>query len=46
MKILIVDTYYKAFLDAAYSEEPALKLQSFESQRSRILDMCFGTSDF
>ena len=46
MKILVVDTYYKAFLAATYAAEPELKKQSYQAQRSALLQKCFGTSDF
>jgi hypothetical protein len=46
MKILVVDTYYAAFLARLYQARPELLKASFESQRQVLLDACFGTSDF
>ena len=46
MRILIVDTYYKAFLDTLYAEHSNLSLQSYESQWRTLMDQCFGTADF
>lgn len=46
MKILIADTYYKAFLDAAY-QSPQLALGStYQAQLDQLLDHAFGTADF
>ncbi|MBX3611673.1 MAG: glycosyltransferase [Hydrogenophaga sp.] len=46
MKILIVDTYYAAFLARLYADQPVLSSQSSDLQRRALLDACFGTSDF
>jgi hypothetical protein len=46
MKILIVDTYYPAVLDACYRAAPELSTGGYQNQLDALLDQCFGTSDF
>ena len=46
MKILIVDTYYPAFLAKVYQGIPNLTKDSYQSQLETLLEQCFGTSDF
>lgn len=46
MRIAIIDTYYPRFLAAHYRWKLGLSHTSFENQRQRLLDTCFGTSDF
>lgn len=46
MKILIVDTYYPAFLSSCYGAMPRLSSASYQQQLNDLLDPCFGTSDF
>lgn len=46
MKILVVDTYYRAFLAACYAADSTLKRQPYVQQRDALLEKCFGTSDF
>lgn len=46
MKILIIDNYYPAFLASHYADKEGLKHAPFEQQRKKLLDQCFGTSDF
>ncbi len=46
MKILIVDTYYAAFLARFYSQRPELAGAGYQAQLRALLDACFGTSDF
>jgi hypothetical protein len=46
MKIFLVDTYYAAFLERLYSEQPGLKAAPYDQQKLALLDSCFGTSDF
>ncbi len=46
MRFLIVDTYYKVFLDAFYAEHPELALQPYELQWRTLMKQCFGTADF
>ena len=45
MRVLIIDTYYPAFLDAHYAEHPELAEDSYEVQWRRLMDRFFGTSD-
>jgi spore maturation protein CgeB len=46
MRVLIVDTYYGAFLRSHYEANPRLARQSWSEQRASLLGSCFGTSDF
>lgn len=46
MRIAIVDTYYAAFLSAQYKKNPTWKSLPYAQQLERLLDECFGTSDF
>ena len=46
MKIVIVDTYYAAFLARFYSENDQLASDDYLSQLQALLNACFGTSDF
>lgn len=46
MKILIVDTYYAAFLARFYARQEVLAKADYQTQRQALLDACFGTSDF
>ena len=46
MKIAVLDTYYPAFLAKLYRAEPGLDRQRYETQLERLMDACFGTSDF
>lgn len=46
MKVLIVDSYYQAFLDKVYAESVGLESASYSKQKQKLLDMYFGTSDF
>ena len=46
MKILIVDTYYAAFLARFYACHDALTHADYQTQLQALLDACFGTSDF
>jgi spore maturation protein CgeB len=46
MKLLIVDTYYPAFVAACYRAAPELAALSYERQLAHLLDQCFGTSDY
>jgi spore maturation protein CgeB len=45
MRILIVDTYYPAFLDEHYRRRPGLARRPYEEQLRSLLDRSFGTSD-
>ena len=46
MKILIVDTYYAAFLARFYACHDAPIHADYQTQLQALLDACFGTSDF
>lgn len=46
MKVLVVDTYYQAFLRSAYEASPGLGRLPYEEQRAALLALRFGTSDF
>ncbi|MCK9387001.1 MAG: glycosyltransferase [Sulfuritalea sp.] len=46
MKILVVDTYYPAFLASVYRETPGLFSVTYQKQLDVLLSQCFGTSDF
>lgn len=46
MKIVIVDTYYPAFLVNFYAQRSELRRADYSAQLQQILDACFGTSDF
>lgn len=46
MKIVVVDTYYAAFLAAFYQQNPQWKSAAYPAQREALLAQCFGTSDF
>lgn len=45
MRILIVDTYYPAFVAEHYAARPGLERDSYAAQRRSLLDACFGTAD-
>lgn len=46
MKILIVDTYYPAFLARFYAQQEALAAADYPTQLQALLNASFGTSDF
>ena len=46
MKILIVDTYYAAFLARFYAQQKGLSNADYQSQLQALINACFGTSDF
>jgi spore maturation protein CgeB len=46
MKILIVDTYYAAFLARFYARQEGLVDADYQIQLEALLGACFGTSDF
>ena len=45
-KILILDTYYPAFLRSFYAKHPGLERQPYREQWRALMDQCFGTADF
>ena len=46
MKIVIVDTYYPAFLARFYAQQNGLVATDYSTQLQALLNACFGTSDF
>jgi spore maturation protein CgeB len=46
MKILIVDTYYAAFLARFYAQQSGLAGTDYPTQLQSLLNACFGTSNF
>lgn len=46
MKIVIVDTYYAAFLARFYAQQSELASADYPTQLQALLNACFGTSDF
>jgi spore maturation protein CgeB len=46
MKIIIVDTYYAAFLARQYAQHEGLARADYQMQLQSLLNACFGTSDF
>jgi hypothetical protein len=46
MKILIVDTYYAAFLARFYASQDDFDKADYQTQLQSLIDACFGTSDF
>lgn len=46
MKIVIVDTYYPAFLARFYAQQGGLSNADYPTQLQALLNACFGTSDF
>lgn len=45
MRVLVVDTYYPAFLATHYGERPRLAERSYAEQLGSLLERCFGTFD-
>jgi len=46
MKIVIVDTYYPAFLTRFYAQQNGLAATDYSTQLQALLNACFGTADF
>jgi spore maturation protein CgeB len=46
MRVLIVDTYYPAFLRSVYAADPGLARQPYAEQLAMLLFRGFGTADF
>ena len=46
MRILILDTYYPAFLKSFYMNNIELKKASYQVQKKALFNEMFGTSDF
>jgi hypothetical protein len=45
LRIIVVDTYYPAFLAAHYDLHPKLEEQGYSEQLQSLMERCFGTSD-
>lgn len=45
MRIVVVDTYYPAFVDEHYRRHPELRQAGYEEQFASLMARCFGTSD-
>ena len=45
VRILIVDTYYPAFLESHYDDRPELEDATYDIQWRALMDRFFGTSD-
>jgi len=45
-RILILDTYYPAFLRSFYSKHGGLEGQAYREQWWALMDQCFATADF
>ena len=46
VKVLILDTYYPAFVQATYRQTPDLASRAYADQLDRLLAQAFGTADF
>ncbi len=46
MRVLVVDTYYPAFLETVYARNPGLERQPYHQQWRTLMDQCFGTADY
>ena len=46
MRVLVVDTYYAAFLNAFYAQHRDLPLRPYAEQHRVLMEQCFGTADF
>jgi spore maturation protein CgeB len=45
VRILVLDTYYPAFLAVHYAAQPGLAERPYEEQRGSLMEQSFGTSD-
>jgi spore maturation protein CgeB len=45
VRVLVVDTYYPAFLDAHYASRPNLASDPYEAQLRSLMSRSFGTGD-
>ena len=45
MRVIVVDTYYPAFLEAHYAARPRLSEKSYTAQLDSLMQQCFGTAD-
>ena len=46
MRILILDSYYSAFVGPFYEQNPNLAGLAYDEQWRTLMDQCFGTADF
>lgn len=46
MKLLIIDSYYPAFLHSFYAAHSDLAYRPYNEQWRTLMDQCFGTADF
>ena len=45
MRVLVLDTYYPAFVTAHYARRPELREASYADQHAALMAQCFGTGD-
>jgi spore maturation protein CgeB len=45
LRVLVVDTYYPAFLESHYAERPGLAERPYAEQLASLIERGFGTSD-
>jgi hypothetical protein len=45
VRVLVVDTYYPAFLEAHYAARPGLAAEPYDAQLASLMGRSFGTSD-
>jgi len=46
MRVLVLDSYYSAFLDSFYTRHRDLSKSPYGEQWRALMDQCFGTADF
>lgn len=46
MKFAIIDTYYSGFLNDFRKNNPGIDNLSYNEQKEKLINACFGTSDF
>src|SRR2546423_6429907 len=46
MRILVIDSYYSAFLESFYGQHSDLARRPYDEQWQALMDQCFGTADF
>jgi spore maturation protein CgeB len=46
MRILVIDSYYSAFLKSLYEQHLDLAQRPYDEQLRTLMDQCFGTGDF
>lgn len=45
-RILFLNTYYQAFMNGLYAQQPELNTLPYYQQKRTLIDSCFGDSDF